>query len=262
MNARPHDIFFDDFIDAELDRTKWNIEVTGEIYNSEQQAYVDSPETIYLQQGDGTAQGVLIIHPRYHRGYVSPEGNVFDLLSGRIHTRQKFEFTYGMVSARMRLPDADGVWPAFWTLGTAGRWPQRGEIDIMENAGEADWASAALHGPGYFGETPLVNKKYFLPANNVSQWHVYSSCWSPDEVVYEIDGELIYRVTRPMVEFYGKWVFNDPHFLILNLAMGGIYPFKTNGVRSPYFGIPETTIRAIQNDEIKMMVDWVKVTQT
>lgn len=265
MNARSDikdiDLFFDDFTGAELDHSKWNVAVTGDVYNNEQQAYVDSPKTIYLERGDETADGVLIIHPRYQHGYVTLEGKVFDLLSGRLHTRKKFEFIYGTVSARMRMPSAVGLWPAFWMLGAVGPWPQCGEIDIMENVGEADWASVALHGPGYFGETPLVNKKYFTPPDNATQWHVFSMHWSPDGFVFEIDSELIYRVTRPMVEFYGKWVFDGPHYLIINLALGGTYPFKTNRIGSPYYGIPENTIRAIQNNEVKLMVDWVRVTQ-
>jgi hypothetical protein len=78
-------------------------------------------------------------------------------------------------------------------------------------------------------------------------------------LIFKIDGELIYRVTRPMVEYYGAWVFSDPKYLILNFALGGTYPFKTNGVYSPYYGIPQKTVQSIQNNDTKMLVDWVKV---
>ena len=86
-------IFFDDFTSNELDHKKWNVEITGEIHNNEQQAYIDSSETIYLQQGSDTVNGVLVIQPRYRKGYVTPQGDIFDFVSGRINTREKIEFT-------------------------------------------------------------------------------------------------------------------------------------------------------------------------
>ncbi len=147
-----------------------------------------------------------------------------------------------------------------WALRGNGR--DCGEIDVMENVGEPDWASVAVHGPGYSGETPLVNKKYFLPDNFTTSWHIYSlECTAANGLLFKIDGELIYRVTRPMVEFYGSWVFSDPKYLILNFALGGTYPHKTNGDRSPYYGIPEKTVQSIQNNDAKMLIDWVKVTR-
>lgn len=254
-------IFFDDFTANELDRDNWNVEITGQVHNNEQQAYIDSPETISLQQGIRSANGVLVIQPRYHQGYVTPQGDVFDFVSGRIHTRNKVEFTYGSISARIRLPAGAGLWPAFWLLGSKGHWPVCGEIDIMEYVGESDWTSVAVHGPGYSGETPLVNKKYFLPPDDAARWRVFSLDWKPDCLIYKIDGELVYRVTRPSVEYLGRWVFDDHQFIIINFALGGQYPFKTNGIRAPYYGIPEATVQAIRNQDVKLLVDWVKVTR-
>ncbi|MBI5934362.1 MAG: glycoside hydrolase family 16 protein [Chloroflexi bacterium] len=255
------ELFFDDFTAPVLDRSKWNVEITGEIHNHEQQAYVDAPETIYLEKGDDSANGVLVIQPRYAKGYLTPQGRVFDLLSGRINTRSKFEFNRACVSARMRIPAGAGLWPAFWALGASAPWPACGEIDIMENVGEPDWVSVAIHGPGYSGEGALVNKKYFSAPQDVTQWHEYSFHCLEDCFVFEIDNELVYRVTRPLVDFVGKWAFDSSKFIILNFALGGIYPFKTNGVRTPYYGLPESTVASIQNNEIKLQVDWVQATQ-
>lgn len=256
-------LFFDDFSCENLDRSKWNVEITGKTVNNEQQAYIDSPETIFIDQGyTDTSHGALVIHPRYKRGYITQQGRTFDFVSGRINTRNKMEFTFGCVSARIRLASGAGLWPAFWALGISGNWPDCGEIDVMENVGEADWASVAVHGPGYSGETPLVNKKYFLPDNFTTSWHIYSlEATQAYGLIFKIDGELVYRVTRPMVEFYGAWVFGEPKYLILNFALGGTYPYKTNGVRSPYHGIPETTVQSIKNNQVKMLVDWVMVTR-
>ena len=202
---------------------------------------------------------MLVIHPHFQQGFVSPQGDTFDFVSGRINTRQKFEFTYGSLSARIQIPGGTGLWPAFWALGNDGNWPDCGEMDVMEYVGEADWTSAAIHGPGYSGEGGQVNKKYFTSGSNVTDWHVYALDWGPDTLLFKVDNELIYRITRPMVEFFGNWVFDHPHFIILNFALGGVYPFKTNGIDTPYFGLPTETVEAIRQDKIKMLVDWVKV---
>lgn len=255
-------IFFDDFTTAELDRSKWNVALTGAVTNHEQQAYIDSPETIYLISGEPEgANGALVIHPRWRPGTGTPEGQRFDFVSGRIHTRGKVEFTYGSVAARIRLSAGAGLWPAFWTLGF-GAWPVCGEIDIMENVGEPDWASAAVHGPGYSGDAALVNNRYFSAQNDATTWHIYTVDWIPaNGLLFKIDGELVYRVTRPMVEAFGRWVYDNPMFLILNFALGGGYPFKVNGVRQPYFGLPESTVQSIRRNEVRMLVDWVRVTK-
>lgn len=252
-------IFFDDFTSNELDRKQWNVEVTDKIHNNEQQAYIDSTETIYLQQGVDSANGVLVIEPHYHPGYITQQGDKFDFVSGRINTHEKLEFIYGTVSARIQLPVGQGLWPAFWLLGSSSRWPGCGEIDIMEYVGEPDWTGVAIHGPGYAGETPLVNKKYFIQPDNATNWHTYSVDWLPNSLIFKIDGELVYRIRRPSVEFLGPWVFDQHQYLILNFALGGRYPYKTNGICKPYYGIPESTVEAIRENNVKFLVDWVKV---
>lgn len=266
-SAAPADtVFFDSFSGADLDRARWNVRITGQtfgIVNNEQQAYVDSSATVYVVHGDeaeGAEDGALVLQARYWPGFVTARRDTFDFLSGRIDTQRKVEFTYGTAAARMKLPDGAGYWPAFWVLGN-GRWPDSGEIDIMEYVGETDWIGVALHGPGYSGETPLVNKAFFPEGEDVTGWHVYSVDWSEDALLFRVDGRLIYRVTRPIVEHYGAWTFSNPKYLILNLALGGAYPFKTNGVQTPYPGLPQSTVERIQNGEGRVLVDWVLVTR-
>jgi beta-glucanase (GH16 family) len=254
-------LFFDDFRSRELDRSKWNVRITGNIYNDEQQAYVDSSETIYIvseEQAVGATHGALVFHPRYRPDHSTPEGHRFDFISGRIDTRDKFDFQYGSAAARIMLPSGAGLWPAFWLLGY-GTWPESGEIDVLEYVGEPDWVSAAAHGPGYFGEAGLVNKLFFSTEVDATAWHVYSVDWEPDKMIFKVDGSIIYRVTRPMTDFFGPWVFDDNKYLILNFALGGTYPFKTNGVQKPYYGLPESTVQIIKDDQVKMAVDWIQV---
>ena len=245
-------LFADEFSGRELDRTKWNVIVTGRTVNNEQQAYVDSTDVLEVKDG------ALVIQPRFREGFTTPQGTTFDFISGRIDTRTKFAFTYGTAAARMKLAGGAGLWPAFWALGD-GRWPDTGEIDIMEHVGDPTWTSVALHGPGYFGDTPLVKR---APVRNASidAWHVYSVDWTADTLVFRTDGRETYRVTREMVEKYGKWSFDNPKHLIVNLALGGNYPFAVNKTQTPYRGLPESTVRAIQQNKVKILVDWVRVT--
>ena len=252
-------LFFDDFSGGALDRSNWNVRVTGKIVNNEEQAYVDSPETISVLEGSpGSSGPVLEIRPHFRRGFLTDDGQTFDFISGRIDTRDRFSFRYGSASARMRLPTGEGIWPAFWAMGY-DRWPDTGEIDIMEYVGESDWVSSAVHGPGYSGEGGLVNKAYFSKGTDATDWHIYTVNRRQDVMTFEVDGVLVYRVTRPMTEFFGTWQFEDEKYLILNCALGGTYPFKTNGIRSPYYGLPQKTVTRIQRNEVAILVDWVKV---
>lgn len=252
-------LFADEFDADTLDRSKW-IVIGPEFWvNNEQQAYVDAPATIAVLQGmSGAEGGALMLRPVFKPGVDPHPQRKADFLSGRIESKGKFDFTYGRAEARIRMPDAMGVWPAFWLLGN-GQWPQTGEIDIMEYVGEKDWIGVALHGPGYSGETPLVNKFFFPQGEDVTGWHVYAVEWTKDAILFEVDGHVLYRVTRPMVEHYGKWSFDNPKHLILNFAMGGAYPVKTNGIKSPYVGVPKETVEQVKTGEVAMLVDWVRV---
>ncbi len=259
--THPDTIFFDDFTSPVLDRAKWNVRVTGWTVNNEQQAYVDSAVTIYLQRSAAAANGVLVLHPRFCPGFTTREGKKFDLISGRIDSRGKFEFTYGTIATRIKLPVGAGLWPAFWLLGN-GRWPDCGEIDIMESVGDSSWTSVALHGPGYFGNTPLSSRTTFALNEDAGNWHIYSVDWLPDSLIFRVDGNSVYSVTRPMVEQYGRWVFDNDKYIILNFALGGTYPNAVNRIDKPYFGLPEITVQLIKEIQVKLLVDWVLVTRT
>ncbi|GAC1473718.1 MAG: hypothetical protein NVSMB9_22850 [Isosphaeraceae bacterium] len=256
-------VFFDDFSGPGLDRAKWNVEVTGPTYNDEQQAYIDSTDTVHVARGTeavGAEKGALVIEARHRPGFVTKEGKRFDFVSGRITTQGKMEFAHGTAAARIKMPPGAGLWPAFWILG-AGKWPDTGEIDVMEYVGETDWTGVALHGPGYSGETPLVNRAYFSGTRGADDWHVYSVDWSPQGFVFKVDERTVYRATRAMVEHYGRWAFDEPKFLILNLALGGAYPIKVNGVKAPYHGLPASTVQQIKEGRAKVLIDWVRVSK-
>src|ERR1700712_3876293 len=195
---KPDTLFYESFNGSALNRAKWNVEVTGvnaHTVNNEQQAYVDSTATLIM------ANGLLDIRPIYQPGFTIKDGRKYDFISGRVNTRQKFEFTYGTASARIKMAAGAGLWPAFWAL-SQGKWPDCGEIDMMENIGDSSWVSHALHGPGYFGNTPIAHRSFFPKGIDVTQWHIYCVNWTKDSLIFSIDGTVTYTVTRDMVEKY------------------------------------------------------------
>src|SRR5678809_995483 len=108
VQTQPRTLFEDTFDGPSLDRAKWNVVVTGRTVNNEQQAYIDSTDVLEVRGG------VLAIHPRFRPGFRTPEGKTFDFVSGRLDTRDKFDFAYGTAAARLKLTAGAGLWPAFW----------------------------------------------------------------------------------------------------------------------------------------------------
>lgn len=262
--------FFDDFSGSELDRSKWNVEVTGENFqtvNQEQQAYVDSPETIYIaSEAEGAQNGALALHPRFKAGHQAPDGNTYDFVSGRVNTQDKFNFTYGSYSARIKLPEGatgSGLWPAWWSLGANINevdWPQCGEVDVMEHVGEP-WTSAAMHGPEYNGDTPINGDQNF-EGMDPAAWHVYKVDWTADGFTWFVDDKEILSITKQEFEQNGwTWVFDQDQFMLLNFALGGVYPQGVNGVTEPYFGLPQETVDKVKAGNARYLIDWVRVEQ-
>ena len=252
--------FFEDFTGEGINREHWNVMVSGEIFNHEQQAYVDSIETIYTEPGHhNDANGVLVLHPRYRPNFITKNGQNFDFISGRIDSKGKVEFFHGKLSARIKMSAGSGLWPAFWLMGK-GSWPGCGEIDIMEYVGEPDWISSAVHGKGHSGDAALVNNFYFPADNDATQWHIYSIDLQPDNCMeFRVDDKLVYRVTKPLIKYFGQWVYDQPKYIILNFALGGGYPYKINGVKQPYFGLPDETVQAIRRNGVRFLIDWIRI---
>lgn len=168
--------------------------------------------------------------------------------SGRLITKGLFEQKYGRFEARIRMPYGKGLWPAFWLLGSnidnVG-WPQCGEIDIMEYLGDAPTvAFGSVHGPGYSaGEAE--SKKYTLTNDRFDTgFHIFGIEWGPDYINYYVDGDLYNQITPEDVN--GEWVFDQPFYIIMNLAVGGNFPGSPNAETV----FPQT-----------MVVDYVRVYQ-
>ncbi|MFF2524738.1 discoidin domain-containing protein [Streptomyces liangshanensis] len=257
--------FFDDFTGSGLDRNKWRVVRTGQemgSVNGESQAYVDSANNIR------TENGTLVLESKYCKACTTvPGGGTYDFTSGRIDTNTKFDFTYGKVSARLKLPVGDGFWPAFWLLGSdvdnpSVSWPGSGETDIMENIGYGDWTSTALHGPGYSADGNIGRTQTFPGGGRVDQWHTYAVEWQPEGMRFTVDDRVVQETSRQKLESTrGKWVFDHNQYVILNLALGGAYPAGWNKVTQPYWGLPQSSVDRVAQGGVKAEVDWVRVEQ-
>ena len=142
--------------------------------------------------------------------------------SGRITTQNKYNFTYGRVDARAKLPSAGGVWPAIWMLGSnfgAVGWPACGEIDIMEYVGNSPGKiSSALHTPSSSGATINFMEKSI--SNETTEFHIFSTIWTAGSITFLLD-DVPYYTYNPATKNNQTWPFNKDQFIILNLALGG-----------------------------------------
>ncbi|MCM8556602.1 glycoside hydrolase family 16 protein [Sphingomicrobium sediminis] len=252
-------LFEDGFDDGALDRDKWNVEGPEFWVNNELQVYVDEPGVISFRETmEGAEGGVLVLKPEFRAGAEDSERRTADFVSGRINSKGNFDFAYGRAEARIKMTDHVGVWPAWWLLGN-GQWPDTGEIDILEYVGQTDWIGVAVHGPGYSGEEAPVERFYFPEGEDATGWHVYAVEWTPEDIAFFVDDREFWRVTKAEIEEMGRWSYDNPKYLILNFAVGGVYPWKVNDIVEPYYGLPQETVEAIQRGEPEMAVDWVRV---
>jgi len=149
---------------------------------------------------------------------VSPEGGAA-YTSARIKTENLYEFTYGRVEIRAKLPSAGGTWPALWTLGANFEevgWPASGEMDIMEHVGNnPNTTSSALHYPENSGGNAVTGSTSVPTAT--SEFHNYTIEWTADSIKYVVDDELIHLSFVNSADT----PFNSDFFFIMNVAVGG-----------------------------------------
>ena len=207
-------IFEDDFkVNGEPDESKWGYDIgrgDNGWGNAEAQYYTDRSENVVVENDN-----LKIIAQKENFQGAS-------YTSARLKTQDKFDFTYGRLDVRAKLPKGGGTWPAIWMLGAnfpEVGWPNCGEIDIMEYVGnEPGSIQSALHNPSSFGDT--IYRKSTDITDESDAYHVYSMIWSEEQISFYLDGERFY-VYRPENRSSSNWPYDKPQFLILNVAMGG-----------------------------------------
>ncbi|MEU6383767.1 family 16 glycosylhydrolase [Streptomyces sp. SID2999] len=217
---------FDGPAGSAVDGSKWTLETGDNVNNHERQYYTSGTKNAAL---DGQGHLVITAKRENPANYQCWYGSC-QYTSARLNTSGKFNAQYGHVEARMKIPRGQGMWPAFWMLGTPVNWPDSGEIDVMENVGfEPSTVHGTIHGPGYSGSGG-IGAGYSLPNGQAfaDAFHTYAVDWAPDSITWTVDGNVYQR--RTPADLGGRtWVFNKPFFLILNLAVGGYWPGDPDG---------------------------------
>jgi len=232
-----------------VDPTKWVHDVGGSGWgNQELEYYTDGTKNAVVMGGNLVITATTAGASSYNCSY--PSSGPCQYTSARLLTQNKFSQQYGRIEARIQIPEGQGLWPAFWMLGTdinTNGWPTCGEIDIMENIGkEPSTNNGSLHMPaaGTSNDDDLTGT-YTLPGNAKlgDDFHTYAIEWSAAAIKFYVDDNL-YETQTPSTATGRTWKFDHPFFILLNVAVGGQWP-----------GAPDSTTTFPQT----MKVDWVRV---
>ncbi|MEU8716184.1 family 16 glycosylhydrolase [Streptomyces sp. NPDC048663] len=219
---------FDGPAGSAVNSSKWTQETGDNVNNHEREYYTSGTNNAAL---DGQGHLVITAKKENPANYQCWYGTC-QYTSARLNTSGKFSAQYGHVEARMKIPRGQGMWPAFWMLGTdIGQvgWPNSGEIDVMENVGfEPSTVHGTIHGPGYSGSAG-IGAGYTLPNGQAfaDGFHTFAVDWAPNSITWSVDG-IAYETRTPTDVGGNTWAFNKPFFLILNLAVGGYWPGDPN----------------------------------
>ena len=217
-------VWFDEFDGAGIDDEKWNklLWRPGWV-NNESQAYTDRDTNLFIRDGKLVIRG--LIEPGYAGTDYSGTDYVADFTSGRVNTAGLASWTYGKFDIRAKLPKGNGSWPAIWMLGsnisTVG-WPHCGEIDIMEHVGHDDGnIHASIHTTDFNHMIGTQKSGQVIVPTATDSFHVYSLEWDSTYIRYLINDDPYFFIYNDSNGDENKWPFNNPHYIILNLAIGG-----------------------------------------
>ncbi len=241
----------DEFNGPTIDPTKWTFDTgAGGWGNNELETYTTSNASIQNVADGSSTDSCLVITAQK-----DAQGN---WTSARLKTLGLQSFTYGKIEARMKLPSGNGMWPAFWMMGTNQNsvgWPACGETDIMEMIGGTGVSpsGATLSDSTVYGTLHWLSSAtnaaastqpevYTLPSGKFSDaFHTFGVVWTPTSITYYVDGVQTGSVTPDSTT---GTTFQNPYYLLLNLAVGGNWP-----------GNPTASTVSPQS----LDVDWVRV---
>jgi len=210
------------------DSSKWNYE-TGYVRNKELQYYkAASLDNSFVSSGVLTLRAIR--HNDTRSMWNKFWGEEFiPITSASLTTKGLSSWTYGRMEIRAKLPLGRGVWPAFWTLGenvSSIGWPKCGEIDVMEFVGSTP---RQIHGGVHFYDYKLGKKSQLVSlkeeklfTNSPDEFHIYGIEWDEKEIRFFFDGQQWKTFNISLAGgIYNP--FAKPHFIIINLAMGGAW---------------------------------------
>ncbi|HEU4853639.1 MAG TPA: glycoside hydrolase family 16 protein [Telluria sp.] len=174
------------------------------------------------------ADGKLRITARRERLKNMPDYGGQAFTSGRLRMRDK-EFTYAYIAVRAKLPCGKGTWPAIWTLGTEGDWPETGEIDIMEHAGRnPGGVLGGVHTGAFNWPKDTQQNVTKMVKSACSKFHTYALKWTHDSILIGVDGRNFFEFKNSKDGDVQKWPFDKPQYLTINVAVGGNFGGEVN----------------------------------
>ncbi|MEJ2401227.1 MAG: glycoside hydrolase family 16 protein [Xanthomonadales bacterium] len=235
VHAQETLLWSDEFDSGEVPNTEvWSYDLGANGWgNRELQEYTDSADNAFIENGH------LVI-----RAIAQASGAPFT--SARIRTQDKVMFRYGTIEARIQVPDlADGLWPAFWTLGnnfSEVGWPACGELDILEMGHTSairdgvvnQRVGSAAHWEN--NDNYATYARFFDSTERLDgAFHLYRLEWTPDFVRTFVDGNLVWEMAIDDASCTDCSEFHAPHFIIMNLAVGGNYTgiLSESGITAP-----------------------------
>jgi beta-glucanase (GH16 family) len=209
-------VWSDEFDGTSVNTGNWTFEVGGGGWgNNELQYYTSGANA-------SVSGGVLTVTARRVSGGFTCWYGSCQYTSTRMITRGKREFRYGRIEARMALPMGQGLWPAFWALGTnigSVGWPACGEIDVLEHVNRETFTHGTIHwdagGHASYGDSTSVP--------DPTAFHVYAIEWTAAAIKWFVDG-VQYHEANIQDSINSTEEFHRPFFLLLNLAVGGNWP--------------------------------------
>lgn len=229
-------VWSDEFSGTALDQSIWTYEYGNSGWgNNELQYYTNDEDNVAVNNG------TLKITARQENFGTA------NYTSGRIITNNKYEFQYGKVECRMKMPVGQGIWPAFWMLGANIEnvsWPNCGEIDIMEHVNNEPMMHGTVH--WYNNGHSYEGNSY---STDVTQYHIYGIIWDETKIQFFVDGnfynEFVYSSGNNSAT-----VFQNPYFFLLNVAVGGNWPGNPDGTATFPATMEVDYIRVFQQLEV------------
>ena len=222
------------------DSTKWGYDVGGNGWGNNEAQFYTKADTNNAVVRNGFLS--IIARKEKHEGK--------EYTSARMVTSNKKDWRFGRVEIRAKLPKGRGTWPAGWMLGsninTVG-WPQCGEVDILEHVGyDPDTIVGSIHSTAYNHIKGTQKTKRIFIKNPYTEFHVYACEWDTNKMVFFLDGAP-YLTVQNEHKTEKEWPFNNPMYILLNVAVGGDWG-GTKGIDESIF-------------PVRMEVDYVRVYQ-
>ena len=223
----------------ELNSQDWTHEVKSAGWvNHELQNYVNHK----------TPGGDLVTEVRNGKLHITCLKENGKIYSGRVYAQQKTGWKYGYIEASIKLPKGKGTWPAFWMMPVNFRsWPADGEIDIMEEVGyHPDYVSSSLHANAHVHSNNTQVTHEMKCEGAEGEFHTYAILWTSSNITTYVDGKVQLSYDNRGLG-RDDWPYDDPFYVILNLAWGGDW----GGAQ----GVDESVL------PVTMEVDYVRVFQ-